>query len=309
MKRDLCGYRAEDGPILVTGAGGFVGRALMEKFRLGAGDYAADSTSEFTSPPGVTKVAWELPGPPPSSLGSVRYVIHLAGLSSVAHSHTQVEKVMAVNAGGAGSVADWVCKACPGARILFVSSAEVYKPSLTKLAEDSTLEPGSPYGRSKLMAEKIIAESGADYVVSRSFPHYGPGQQGHFVLPSFCRRIIESVRMGSSEIKTGNLQAVRDYLYIEDVIRAYACILTQGRSGGVYNVCSGTGHTIGELLDLLMTVSGSGLKAVTDPCLLRKADQFCQVGDPGKLRELGWEPGVSLEMGLELLYRWWEERL
>ncbi len=309
MARDLCGFEAEDGPILVTGAGGFVGRALMEKFHLGEGDFAADFSREFTSPPGVTRVAWELPGPPPSTLGPVRYVVHLAGLSSVAHSHAQVEKVMAVNAGGTGSVAQWVREVCPGARILLVSSSEVYEPSLTRLTEDSPPGPGNPYGRSKLLAEKTIAASGADWVVSRSFPHYGPGQQGHFVLPSFCRRIKESLRTGSPEIKTGNLQAVRDYLYVEDVIRAYACILTQGRSCGIYNVCSGTGHSIGELLDILMTVSGSGLRAVTDPGLLRKADQFCQVGDPGKLRKLGWEPVVPIEKGLELLYRWWEERL
>lgn len=308
MTRDLCGFRVEDGPVLVTGAGGFVGGALMKAFNLGPGDWATDVGCGFEAPPGVKKVAWELPGPAPDALEPVKYVVHLAGMSSVARTRDMEEKVMEVNAGGTGVVAEWVRKKCPDARLLLVSSSEVYRPSFDLLSEDSPCVPRNNYGRSKLAAEKIISNSGTDWIVSRSFPHFGPGQQGHFVLPSFCVRIIAAIREGRTCITTGNLQAVRDYLYIDDVIRAYACILSQGRSGGIYNVCSGKGHAIGDLLEMLMKIGGTGLEAVTDAGLLRKGDQFHQVGDPAKLVELGWKAGVSLEKGLELLYRWWEEK-
>jgi GDP-4-dehydro-6-deoxy-D-mannose reductase len=298
-----------EGPVLVTGAGGFVGRTLMERFNLGAGDYATDFSSDFSAPEGVAKIAWELPGPPPSSLGEVRHVVHLAGLSSVAHSLEGEERVVDVNGRGTGSVAEWVREKSPGARLLLAGSSEVYKPSVSRLTEDSRLEPRSPYGHSKLLAESILSSSGTDWLVSRSFPHFGPGQQGHFVLPSFCRRIITAIRMGHREMVTGNLQAVRDYLYIDDVVRAYACILARGRSGGIYNVCSGEGHSIGELLEMLLSIGGCDIEVKTDPDLLRTGDQFCQVGEPSKLRELGWKEEYSLKRGLELLYRWWEERL
>lgn len=309
MGRDFCGFIAEDGPVLVTGAGGFVGRALMKGFRLGPGDYAADFSSEFNAPEGVARIAWKLPGPPPPSLGSVKYVIHLAGLSSVARSHEGAEAAMEVNGKGTGSVAEWIQANSPGARMLLASSAEVYRPSNDMLEETSPLEPRSPYGRSKLFAESILENTDIDWVVSRSFPHFGPGQQENFVLPSFCRRIIMAHRRKEEAITVGNLQAVRDYLYIDEVVRAYGCLLAEGRSRGIYNVCSGSGHSIGTLLGILMELSGSGLQAVTDPDLLRKGDQFCQIGNPLKLMQLGWQNGIPLEKGLELLYRWWEERL
>ncbi len=309
MARDLCGFQAQDGPVLVTGAAGFAGRALMEMFELGPGDFAADLTDEFQAPAGVTKLAWPLPGPPPGIQGPVRYVVHLAGLSSVAHSASGEERVLQVNAGGTESVARWVREHSPGARILFASSAEVYRPDQGRLHEDSPLEPRSPYGKSKLLAENVLAGSGTDWVVGRSFPHFGPGQEGHFVLPSFCRRIVNALKEGSREIRTGNLEAVRDYLYIEDVVRAYGCILARGRSAAVYNVCSGSGNSIGELLRKLLGIAGGELEAVTDPGLLRNRDQYCQVGDPSRLEGLGWRREISLERGLELLYKWWEERL
>ena len=308
MGRVVCGFPLEDGPVLVTGAGGFAGRFVMERFGLGSGDFASDLSADFQAPAGVERIAWSLPGPAPASLGPVRYVIHLAGLSSVARSSQGSAPVIEVNAKGTRSVADWLEAACPGARILLASSAEVYRPSGEALTEDSSLEPRSPYGESKLMAERILAERDIDWVISRSFPHFGPWQQAHFVLPSFCRRIIRAVREGIAEIPVGNLQAVRDYLYVEDVVKAYASLLSRGRRGGIYNVCSGRGHSIGEMLELLMKISGSRVKAVTDPGLLRGSDQFRQVGDPTKLEDLGWRAEVQLEDGLRMLYSWWEER-
>lgn len=309
MSREVCGFLLDDGPILVTGAAGFVGRALMEMFRLGPGDVAADAFEDYPVPPGVRKIRWELPGPPPATLDEVRYIVHLAGLSSVAHSHAGTDAVIEVNAAGTSSVLEWAGEKSPGARFLLASSAEVYRPSRTLLSEGSPIAPRSPYGQSKLLAETIIESSGLDWTISRSFPHFGPRQQGHFVLPSFCRRIIHAARNGEGTMVTGNLSAVRDYLYIDDVVRAYACLLAGGRSRGTYNVCSGTGHSIGELLEMLMTISGTGLKAVTDPRLLRSEDQYSQIGDSSRLCGLGWKMSVSLKDGLGLLYKWWEERL
>ena len=309
MSRQICGFTLDSGPILVTGAGGFVGQRLLDLFELGEGDIAADCNENYSVPSGVKKIVWNLPDPPAVSPGSVRYVIHLAGLSSVAKSRSSTDLFMRVNADGTQALVDWLKERSPGARSLLASSAEVYKPTLDLIEESSCLGPRSPYGESKIAAEGVFKESGLDFVISRSFPHFGPGQAEHFVLPSFCRRIIRSVRNGDSIISTGNLSAVRDYLYIDDVIRAYACLLANGQTGGIYNVCSGTGHSIGELLSLILEIPGAAPSAVTDPSLFREEDQVCQIGNPAKLEALGWTIQVPLREGLRTLYHWWKERL
>jgi len=309
LSRIIGDFILDDGPVLVTGAAGFVGSRLMKLFHLGEGDIAADINTDFPAPAGVRRIAWKLPGPPSGSLGKVRYVVHLAGLSSVAHSHTSKEKVMSINYEGTGSILNWIRENAPNALLLFASSAEVYKPSVSVLDELSPLGPGSPYGESKLEAEKLISDSEVQSVIARSFPHFGPGQEGHFVLPSFCRRVIRSVKSGEEVISTGNLSAIRDYLYIDDVVMAYASLLANGQPGEVYNVCSGNGNSIGDLLDLITSIPGAGLRTMIDPRLLRQEDQFCQIGSSKKLRSLGWTPDDSLEKGLRLLYKWWEERL
>lgn len=305
----MCGFTLDDGPILVTGAGGFVGGRLMELFELGSGDIAVDFTSDFSAPAGVRKLAWPLPGPPPSSLGDVRYTVHLAGLSSVAHSHQGEQRVIEVNSEGTRSIAEWMKNRAPCSRLLMVSSAEVYSPSADLISETSLTGPRSPYGESKLEAEKLLCSFGLDCVTARSFPHFGPGQAGHFVLPSFCKRILQARRNKGGTVSTGNLAAVRDYLYIDDVVCAYACLLSGGLENGIYNVCSGQGHSIGDLLGILLDISGEDITASTDPRLLRKEDQFFQIGSPEKLMNLGWRMAVPLREGLEILYKWWEERL
>ncbi len=309
MSRDVCGFVLDDGPILVTGAGGFVGKRLMELFALGEGDYAADISTMFSVPDGVTKINWQLPGKPSSALGEVRYVIHLGGLSSVAHSQGNAELFKKVNTDGTASVINWIKKYSPEALLLFISSAEVYKPSKINLTEESPIEPRNIYAESKYAAEKLLKDSDIKWIVSRSFPHFGPGQSGNFVLPSFCRRIINSIETGTHEMVTGNLSPVRDYLYIDDVVRAYAALLSNGKSEEIYNVCSGKGNSIKRLLDYLLEVSGTELTLVTDPKLLRQKDQFCQLGDSSKLAGLGWTPQFSIKDGISELYHWWKERL
>lgn len=309
MSREVCGFMLEDGPILLTGAGGFVGKRLMELFNLGKGDFAADVSTMFTAPDGVTKINWQLPGEPSSALGAVRYVIHLGGLSSVAQSNGNADLFSKVNTDGTASVIDWIKNYSPDALLLFISSAEVYKPSREKLSEESFAEPQNTYAESKYAAEKLLYNSGINWIIARSFPHFGPGQSGHFVLPSFCRRIIDSIGTDTKEMVTGNLSPVRDYLYIDDVVQAYAVLLSNGKPGEVYNVCSGYGNSIKELLDHLLEVSGVELAVVTDPKLLRRKDQFCQLGECGKLADLGWKPQFSIMDGISELYHWWKERL
>jgi len=314
VRTTRCGTEIEHGPVLVTGAGGFAGAHIMEGFGLGEGDCAVDVTDGFTAPPGVRKVAWRLPNPAPESLGGFRFVVHLAALSSVESSRFNPKEVYAVNLMGTIELLDFVLARCPEAKVLLVSSSEVYQPSGKPVSEESPLNPGSPYAASKAAMEHAarhyLRQAGLSVVIARSFPHYGPGQSGRFALPSFCRRIIEARRNGDEALRVGNLYPVRDYLHVRDVVRAYALLLSRGEAGEVYNVCSGVGVSMGEMLETLLRVSGTELNVRTDPSLARNDDHSHQVGNPAKLNALGgFVPTVGHEEGLLELYSWWSRRM
>lgn len=306
--------RLESGPILVTGAGGFVGSHLMSELSLGEGDIAVDISTDFQAPPGVKKIIWNLPSEAPKELGEVRYIIHLAAMSSVSRSLKEVHKAYEINLMGTISVLEYMVSHCPEARLLMISSAEVYKPTDDMITENSEIGPRNPYGTTKAAAEiaafQFAGNYNLDIVLARSFPHYGPGQSEDFAFPAFCRRIIEAGRNGSRRIRVGNLKPVRDYLYVSDVARAYQYILDRGQSGSIYNVCSGKGNSIGDMVNMLIDISGHDIELEVDPELFRPADVEFQVGDPSRLNSLlGWKPEISRDTGLSKLFSWWEERI
>jgi len=310
---NMHGADLESGPILVTGAGGFVGRHLMSHLGMGGGDIAADATTDFEAPEGVRKIAWSLPSEAPAELGEVRYIVHLAAMSSVSRSLREVHKAYEINLMGTVSVMEHMVSRCPGARLLLVSSAEVYRSSDGLITETSAIGPRNPYGTTKAAAEIAAFQFARNYdldiLVTRAFPHFGPGQSDGFAFPSFCRRILAARSTGERSIPVGNLKPVRDYLYVTDVARAYACILARGLSGSIYNVCTGHGNSIADMVRMLIRISGADLDLRVDPELFRPADVEFQVGDPSKLTALlGWNPLVGREEGLSRLFRWWEER-
>ncbi len=315
MARTLAGGMVlDDGPVLVTGAAGFAGRHLMYQLEMGAGDFATDLGDSFEAPPGVARLTWRLPGGPvPDALrGGARYIVHLAGVSSVAHSGMDAAGIYTVNTAGTAALLEWAASSSPGARILFVSSSEVYGSSSGPLTESSPVAPRNAYGGSKAAAEEAVRQfarsSGMDIVIARPFPHFGPWQDTRFALPSFCRRILEASRGGQPSISVGNLAPVRDYTYIGDVVEAYSTLLARGRAGTVYNIASGEGRTMASILDILIGMSGSAVEAVPDASLLRESDISVQVGSASRMEALGWRRRYTLEEGLRLLLGWWGER-
>jgi GDP-4-dehydro-6-deoxy-D-mannose reductase len=313
MSRTLAdGTVLEDGPILVTGAAGFVGRHLMYELEMGSEDFATDLTADFEAPAGVNRLAWRLPDGKPGTDRQFRYVIHLAGVSSVANSGTDAPGMYSVNTAGTAAVLDWTVRSSPQARFLLVSSSDVYGSAPGRMSEVTPLRPVTPYGGSKAAAETAANQFSRahdlDLVIVRPFPHFGPWQPSHFALPSFCRRLIEAGKSGSGSIPVGNLAPVRDYTYIGDVVSAYSILLSRGEGGKVYNVASGEGRSMAEILDLLVKLLGSGIETRPDPELQRKSDISTQIGDASRLASLGWRRKYAFEEGLRILFDWWKER-
>ncbi len=242
-------------------------------------------------------------------------IVHLAAQSSPRDSWTAPELTYRVNFVGTRTILEATRTAAPNARVLLIGSAEQYGstvPGAPAFDESTPLRPVSPYARSKTAADLLgadFAERGVDVVRVRAFNHTGPRQSDHFVLPSFARQVAE-IAAGRCEavMRVGNLDSVRDFLDVDDVIDAYMRLIHGDAPAGAYNVARGEGHTIRSLLDTLIALAGVSPLVVVDPDLARPTD--FSVGDSTRLREAtGWKPLISIETALERLWVYWRDRV
>ncbi len=281
----------------VTGAGGFVGRHLVAHLEA-CGDEVVAVDRELDVRDGHALAA---------ALGAARpaVVYHLAALSHVGHSFDEPDAVRAVNVGGTRAVLEAVAARAPGARVLVVSSAEVYgvtRPEDQPLAETRPLAPVSPYARSKAEAERLALEAaagGLDVVVARPFNHVGPGQSSAFFVPALVTRLLEARASGAGEVRVGDLTPRRDLTDVRDVVRAYRLLAQAGVAGGVYNVASGVEHAMAEVAAALVAMVAPGTRLVRDPALIRPVEVPVSRGDPARLwAATRWRPTIALERSL-----------
>jgi GDP-4-dehydro-6-deoxy-D-mannose reductase len=280
--------------VLVTGANGFVGRHLCAHFRR-LGDsvleaHGPDASFDVTEAESVRETV---------EAARPEAVVHLAGFSSVAKSHQDPARAFAVNTLGAVHAA--LRDLAPKARVLLIGSAEGYGPVPpgSRATEDFPLRPLSPYASSKAAAEiaglQFHRATRLEVVAVRPFNHIGAGQAAHFVVPSFARQIA-AIRKGEAApvLRTGDLTPIRDFSHVADVVEAYALLARRGVPGEAYNVCSGEGRPIRGLLDEMLRLAGVDARVEVDPERLRPVEVPSLVGDPGKLRRLGWAPSRTV---------------
>ena len=293
--------------VMITGAAGFVGSHLVP--RLAAEGYEVDASDRELDVADSAAVEARVASVRPEA------IIHLAAVSSVPASRREPELTYRVNYLGARTVLEATQRVVPEARVLLVSTADMYgsvSPGTEPFSEESPLRPGSPYARSKAAADLLggaFAARGLDVVRVRPFNHTGPGQTDVFVLASFARQVA-AIEAGSCEplIRVGNLVSVRDFLDIEDVIDAYVRLLDPGVPADVYNVASGTGVRIGDALRSLCEIAGIAPRLEVNPDFFRPTD--IAVGRAARLRAAArWEPRVSFRQTLERLLDDWRERI
>jgi GDP-4-dehydro-6-deoxy-D-mannose reductase len=288
--------------IFVTGGAGFVGRHLSATLRA-RGHTGLDAIPP--DGPGGLELTDASSVRAAIQRSEADAVIHLAAMSSVAESHREPGKTFAVNALGTMNLCAALREVAPGARLLLVSSGEVYgrlEPG-TLAVESCEPMPQSPYAASKLAAEIVALQFrrsyGTDVVIARPYNHLGRGQAAHFVVPSFAAQ-IGAIRRGKASpvLKTGDLTAVRDFLHVTDVVAAYELLLSRGASGETYNVASGVGRSIRTLLDEMLSLASVTARIEVDPSRVRPIEIPEMVGDSAKLRALGWTPKSSVEKAL-----------
>jgi len=312
--------------ILITGATGFVGTHLLQA--LDRPDNRIFGTS-FPHEPGPRELACESDlcrldlrqGPGVSALvkeARPDWVFHLAAVSNVRHSWERRSETLETNLLGTQNLLEAIRTHAPGARVLFASSSNVYADvpfSGQGLKETNEVRPISPYAFSKISGEMLCRfyteVEGLDIVISRAFPHTGPGQGQDFVCSDWARQIVQ-IENGTQEpeIWVGNIDVFRDFCDVRDVVLAYIRLLETGEKGEAYNVSSGTAVALGQILERLLSLSGALVEVRVDPEKLRKTDIVRLRGDNRKLREAtGWKPAIPLERTLADLLDYWRKAL
>jgi GDP-4-dehydro-6-deoxy-D-mannose reductase len=292
--------------VLVTGAAGFVGGHLLPALterghEVVATDREVDVADAAAVEACVTRAAPDA-------------IVHLAAQSSVALSGQEPLLTYRVNFLGARAVLLAATRAPRRPRVLLVGSGEQYgvaAPGGPPFDEGAPLRPRSPYARTKACADLLAAAhaaAGLDVVRTRSFNHTGPGQADVFVASSFARQAVEiAAGRRAPRLWVGNLDSVRDFLDVADVVDAYARLLEPTVPAGVYNVASGEGLRIGDLLATILDLADIRPEVTLDPARLRPTDHA--VGDSTRLRNVtGWRPRVPLRDALRCVIADWQER-
>ncbi len=308
--------------VLITGASGFVGGWLARacaargdqvlgvsrsgRLEAGLGDtLAADLTDAVALREAIRSLAPEV-------------VFHLAALSHVGRSWEDPQRTLALNTATAAGLLEALRLHAPGARLVWVSSGEVYRAGTQlPLVEDDEVLPSSPYAVSKLAGEMLASlysrTHGIDLVIARAFAHAGPGQRPIFLLSSICRQAALARLSGarSLTITTGNPQTRRDLTDVRDVVRAYLLLAERTLPAGVYNVCSGvSSSTAQRVAAVAAALAPLTVEHAVDPALVRAHEAPVITGSHARLREAGgWCPQIPLQQTIADTISWWERQL
>jgi GDP-4-dehydro-6-deoxy-D-mannose reductase len=309
--------------VLVTGVAGFGGRHLLQHLveRGGREVHGADHAPLD-----------RIPAPEPLRGGLASYraldvtdaaavrdwvralrpgqVVHMAAQASGAQSIERPAETYRVNALGPLNLLEALRVTAPDARILLVGSADIYGsgPAVGTIREDAPIRPRNPYSVSKAaedqLGELYALTYGLPVIRTRTFTHTGPGQRPSFALAGFADQLARIAEgLAPPEIRVGNLDVVREYGDVRDVVRAYDLLLERGEPGQAYNVATGQGHRLRDLLDGLIEVSGVRATVTVDPSRVRARDTDHLVGDFSKLNAAtGWTPVLPMERTLADLY-------
>lgn len=310
--------------VFITGIGGFAGSHLYEflstkgleifgtdlrKKDPGLTPKAATYTVDLTDFEGVAKTLTEV---------RPDYIVHLAALTSPAKSFSSPYETLENNIKAEINLLEAVKNENIKARLLIIGSGDEYglvNPKDNPVNEDQPLMPTSPYAVSKITQDFLALQYALAYKMDivrvRPFNHIGARQNPSFVVSAFAKQIAE-IEKGNikPEIKVGNLSAVRDFTDVHDMVEAYYLALLKGKTGDVYNLGSGRGYKMEEVLNLLLSQAHKKITIQIDQSLLRPIDNPKLVCDAGKFNKLtGWSPKIALADSLRSVLDYWRSQV
>ncbi|HET9888460.1 MAG TPA: NAD-dependent epimerase/dehydratase family protein, partial [bacterium] len=288
---------------LVTGSHGFVGqhlrRVLHESGRtvigLGRTPRAAPEREEYVCADLSTRE---------DALRAAResspdIVFHLAGDTG---RFGPASPTLRTNVLGTMHLLEGLAARGAACRVLVIGTSAQYgrvPENENPITEATELRAEGAYGWSKSAAETLAlsfhGREGLEVVAVRPFNHLGPGEPPEFVASSFARQVVEIETGGEPVLHTGNLTPIRDLTDVRDLVRGYVRLADSARGGEIYNLCSGRGVRIGDLLAMILDRSGVTAEVRPDPNRIRPGELAMQIGSAAKAeRETGWRPEIPL---------------
>jgi GDP-4-dehydro-6-deoxy-D-mannose reductase len=273
---------------LVTGAGGFIGRALVRALRACGHEVTALTHADGD----VTETAtW-------ANVPAADHVFHLAARTYVPDSWNEPADFFRINVTGTQRALDY-CRA-HGSHLVFVSGYIYGVPQRLPIREDDPVAPNNPYAQSKAAAERACAAHAAStslpVTVFRPFNVFGPGQRADFLIPT----IVRQVRAGRT-IHVQDLTPRRDFVFIDDVVEALMRGMEEPKGYRVFNIGFGVSYSVRELVDAIQAAAGTALPVASEGT--PRPNEIPDVrADIARAREqLGWAPRHTLAQGIARL--------
>ncbi|MBI4091599.1 MAG: GDP-mannose 4,6-dehydratase [Candidatus Levybacteria bacterium] len=296
--------------VLITGIKGFIGQHLSRKL-IERGHKVKGLENKNGGV--LNKILVE------RAIRDADVVVHLAALTSHKELVDNRLEALEISFLGTKNALDAFVKSKTAKKFLFASTGKVYgKIVRLPIDEDHPTSPLNILGKSKLIAEKLIdfyastldstsspqalSIDQKEFVIFRAFQVYGLEQKRNFLIPT----IISQINSGKKEIILGDIKAKRDYVYIDDLIDAFIKVVERKTTKGlsIYNICTGVGSSAGDIVRLIGKIKAKKIKIKVDTDLLREDEMHEEYGSYKKAKkELGWEPKIVLEEGLEMLFK------
>lgn len=293
--------------ILITGANGFVGKHAVHEFTAHGWD-----VFEGLGPSGVPQHDRQVP------FNLLHYEIirflvhqikpaaclHLAGQAHIPFCQEDPVTASDLNVTGTVRLLEAFRRHQPEARVLVVTSAEVYGhvPAGERVTETHPLTPTTLYGITKQAADEaalaFAKQLRLPVMTARPWNHIGPGQHPRFVAAAFARQFAAFKQGAPPRMAVGNLDSQRDFTDVRDIVRGYRLILEHGTPGHAYNLASSTLRPVRDLLDGFAACTGITPEISIDPALFRPTDSSPLLSIDKIHRECGWSPAHSLQDSL-----------
>ena len=316
----------KDKPVLVTGAGGFIGSHLVEMLAQQGARVRAFVRYNSRGDPGLLAllpeevldnleiIAGDLRdlSAVTMAMQGVDTVFHLGALIAIPYSYKHPAEVVETNVLGTLNVLLAGQETCVR-RILHTSTSEVYGTALkVPIDETHPLQGQSPYSASKIGADKLAESFFRAYdlpvVTVRPFNTYGPRQSARAVIPTM---IIQALTQ--EVMYLGNLEARRDLTFVTDTVAGFLCAAkTPAVEGCTFNLGFGSEIRIGDLADEIISLVGKPVEIRVDSTRLRPEKSEVQrlLSDNRLARErLGWAPSVDLPEGLRQTVEWIKDHI
>lgn len=239
------------------------------------------------------------------------FIFHLAAQSLILSSWQDPEKTIRVNVLGTVYLLESVRQAGIDPLVEIAGSSGEYgfvSKDEIPIKETRELHPTSPYGVSKVAEDMLARLYWQAYrlriITVRPFHIIGPRKSSD-ACSDFARGIVQIEAGQKDSLSVGNLETVRDMVDVRDAAAAAWLLAEKGAPGEVYNICSGTGRKIKDVLDKMISLSRKPVKVCPAPNHLRPYDEPVLVGDSSKLRDMGWKPEIPIERTLSDILEYW----